>query len=605
MKQLQKLTCLLLALLLVFSLGVTAFAAEGDPDPDPARAATEKGSVTINGALNGNNFTLYKIFDLDSYVAADNHYVYTIANNSPLYDTVKNMTLKAGNPVEDKPVFALTSKDATTDYVQLTVFFSNSQDDGAEVKAIASKLMAAIDGLTDDQKAALSMRQVKKLGITGETKLPDANKADIVTEAATGEGNENKSNIKFSNLDLGYYLIDSTAGAMLGLTTTNPNATITAKNKLPNVVKDVKRNVDDTWSDNNTKIIGETVNYRVQVGVQDGAENYVIYDSMSEGLTYQKITKVYYGYNNNPDPAHVIYDAAAGTAITDPALADYFEYTESTAAAPITHGGKNCCFKMKFADSFLQTVLNGSGNGYTPTIYVEYDAVLNEKAVIGATGNPNDVYLTYGENEVDVSHDTVTTYTYEMELVKTKEDNTVLEGAEFEVYTQRTLTSTAATALDATETLSGKLSFIETKETIDGKEKTVYTVATQEQIDDANTTTVTTIKAGDVIIRGLGGNFATSTGSSGRKYYFKETKAPDGYTEIPTSTEFTIVDANQTAVFEAGKWKEGGLRIVNKSGTLLPSTGGIGTTIFYVVGSVLLVGAGVLLVTKRRMSSAK
>ncbi len=597
----KRILVLLLSLLMLLPLGLTAFA-----------AGTETGSITINNALNGNTFTLYKIFDLESYDNKGN-YAYTIRNDSPLYDTVKNMKLPHGDPAEDKNVFALSSASSDLDYVQLTVNFSNIQDDGVEIKSIASKLMEKIKTLSDADKAKLSMRQIKNLGITGQTdidkneaKLPAANAGDITATPAAGEGNENKSNITFSNLTLGYYLVDSTAGTMIGLTTTNPDATITAKNELPVVVKDVKRNVNNTWSDSNSKIIGETVNYRAQVGVKSGATNYVIYDSLSEGLTFYKITKVYYGYANNPADPYVVYDATKeGATITDPALTDYFVYTEATKAAPITHDGKNCCFTMKFTDEFLNQVLDGAqnGGGYVPTIFVEYDAKLNEKAVIAGSGNPNDIYLTYGDNDVDVSHDTVKTYTYEMELVKTKDDKTVITGAEFEVYTSRVLTTTAATALNQTETLSGKLTFV--KITNDPSGKTVYRVATKDEIDDTTIETTTIIEVGDVIIRGLGGNFVTATGSSGRSYYFKEIKAPDGYTLIPSSTEFKIVDANETAKVEAGKWISGGLQIVNKSGSLLPQTGGIGTTIFYIVGGMMLVGAAVLLITKRRMSALK
>lgn len=593
----KKLVSALLALIMVLSLSVNLFAAT-------------KGSVSINGALKGNTFTLYKIFDLESY-STDGKYAYMIRNDSPLYDTIQNMTLKTGTPAEEKSVFELTSKNAAYDYVHLTVNFQNIQNDSTEIKAIASQLMEAIDKLSDADKAKLSMRQVQYLGVTGqasqnETKLPAANAADITTTALTGEGNENKYNITFSNLELGYYLVDSSAGTMIGLTTTNPNATITAKNELPHVVKQVKRNVNNTWDKSNAKVIGETVNYRVKVGVKDGATNYIIYDSLSQGLTFDKITKVYYGYENNPAPAFIVYDATKTTAINDSTLADYFTYTEATDAAPIQHDGKNCCFKMEFEDGFLQTVLNGTNDtGYTRTIYVEYDATLNEKAVIAGIGNPNDIYLTYGENNIDVAHDTATTYTYEMELVKTKEDNTVLTGAEFNVYTTRTLIDSASTALDQTEKLSGQLYFVKKTETINGKEKTVYRVATQQEIDDAGIETTPTIEAGDVIIRGLGGNFQTDAGALGRRYYFEETKAPQGYTLLSSSVEFQIRDANKMASFENGKYKEGGLEVENRSGSILPSTGGMGTTIFYTVGSILLVGSAVLLIIKRRMKSER
>ncbi len=601
MKHTKRLLALFLALTLVLSFGITAFAAEGEGETTP--------SVTINNALKGNTFTLYKIFNLESYIAAEKKYVYTIANASPLYDTVKEMTLRVGSPAEDKLVFTLLSKDENYDYVQLTLNFQNIQDNGDEVKAIAAKLMDAIDKLTDEQKASLSMRQVKNLGVSGNTdvskneqKLPTANAGDITVTALTGDANKDMYNIQFSNLTLGYYLVDSSAGTMLGLTTTNPTATISAKNELPTVEKHVLRTSTTTWDKTDSKLIGDEVSYRVKIGVKPGATNYVIYDSMADGLTFGEIKKVYYS-NENPTNEYIIYDASEGTAITDPTLADYFTYTEATADAPLTHNSEDCCFTIHFTDAFLNTILSRSATeGYTHTVYVEYNAELNERAVIAGAGNPNTIYLTYGENDVDVAHDTVHTFTYEMELVKHKEDKAVIQGAEFEVYKTRTLVDAAAAAVEKTEELSGIITFLETKETMtDGKEKTVYTVATSDQMSASNATTV--IKAGDVIIRGLGGNF----NDVGRSYFFKEIKAPEGYTLVPSSSEVKIKTGNNMAVFDEtdGKYKEGGLGVENKSGTLLPSTGGIGTKIFYVVGSILLVGAAVLLITKKRMSVTK
>ena len=87
-------------------------------------------------------------------------------------------------------------------------------------------------------------------------------------------------------------------------------------------------------------------------------------------------------------------------------------------------------------------------------------------------------------------------------------------------------------------------------------------------------------------------------------YYLEETKVPEGYNKLQGCKEFTIEGANKEAIFEDdGSYSAGsGIHVVNMSGTVLPTTGGIGTTIFYIAGGVLVVAAVVLLITKRRMA---
>lgn len=116
-----------------------------------------------------------------------------------------------------------------------------------------------------------------------------------------------KYNITFTGLELGYYLVDTSAGTMLGLTTTDPNAVITAKNKLPSIQKEVKKHGNGEWGENNSKAIGETVTFRTTVTVEAGAKNYVVYDNMGDGLKFMRITNVYYASTRQQD-AQTVYE---------------------------------------------------------------------------------------------------------------------------------------------------------------------------------------------------------------------------------------------------------------------------------------------------------
>lgn len=143
--------------------------------------------------------------------------------------------------------------------------------------------------------------------------------------------------------------------------------------------------------------------------------------------------------------------------------------------------------------------------------------------------------------------------------------NKLLDGAEFELADGNT-----------------KLSFVKDA---NGN----YRVATTGEKD---ATTTITVKNGKVNIYGL----------AGKTYTLTETKAPDGYNKLVTPETVNLTDGSMaSATIESETYVDGGVVVKNNAGTVLPSTGGMGTTLFYVIGGGLMVAAVVLLVTKKRM----
>ena len=231
----------------------------------------------------------------------------------------------------------------------------------------------------------------------------------------------------------------------------------------------------------------------------------------------------------------------------------------TTGYTLVTNAEDKCTFEIRFADGTL--VAND-------VVKVTYSAILNEKAVIAGVGNPNETQLTYGNN-AHTEWDKTTTYTYKFDLVKTKADNTLLTGAEFKLYDAKTGGNEIALVKEADGT---------------------YRVATGAE-KNAEGFQSATIEAGSVTIKGL---------DSGT-YYLEEIKAPAGYNVLAERVEVKIDGANLDATMNGDSWSSGGVHVINQSGTELPSTGGMGTTIFYVLGGALMAGAFVLLVVRKRM----
>lgn len=365
-----------------------------------------------------------------------------------------------------------------------------------------------------------------------------AEENSIVAEATkTAEADKT---LEFSGLNLGYYLVDTSLGTLCSLDTTAKEVNIQEKNAVPTIEKQVKEG--EAWDDESSAQIGDTVEFKTTVHAKKGAKNYVVHDQMEDGLTL------------NPSSFKVTVNG-----------------TEVTAAGncTITTSGltDDCDFEIAFTQAYLDTITADTD------IVITYSAVLNEEAEIATDSNDNKTKLDFSDKvNTSTEWDTTKTYTYKFDLVKTDSNNKVLNGAEFELYDAKT----GGNKIDLVKESEG-----------------VYRIATAEDKVEGFTSAV--IEAGNVTIKGLDANTT---------YWLEETKAPAGYNKLSERVEVKIVESNLTATFEeeaTDTWKEGGVHVINQSGTELPSTGGIGTTIFYCVGATLALGAFVLLVTKKRM----
>ena len=357
--------------------------------------------------------------------------------------------------------------------------------------------------------------------------------------------------VSFNGLDLGYYLVDTTLGTLCSLDTTNPDVVMEEKNEAPTNVKTVQEDSTGAWGATNDADIGQVVNFKSTITAQPGAENYVFHDKMSEGLTYKGDAKVY-------TDETMMQELAAGNYMVNanPTDSDTFDIT--------------------FTQDYLNTITAAT------KLYVKYSATLNENAKVGLEGNLNASKLSYGEINKETGKPGSTTppsetktYTWDVDVFKytmNGETEKALAGATF------TLRKNA----DGSNPIA-----------LVSEGNNVYRVAkTNETV---TVTEITTDATGKFTIKGLDAD----------TYYLTETAAPAGYNKL--AAPVTIVIGENGVVNGTTEAPQGvdEVKVLNQSGTELPSTGGIGTTIFYIVGGVLVVGAVVLLVTKKRMNNVE
>ena len=482
----KKIISLFLALMLIASLSVTAFAAE------------ETGSITINGVSTSTTYEIYKLLDLESYDVTAGAYSYKA-----------NAAWAAFFVTDEAKAYMATDADGY-------VTWATAEDD--DTKAAFAKLALAY---------------AKENGI-----------APVKSSKNDGEFVITDNKGVFSGLELGYYLVDSTMGALCGLTTTNPNASINAKNGIPTIDKQVKEDSTKQWGAQDTADIGQTVEYRVTINVHAGAENYVLHDVMADGLTYQQVTGIEHVVPGND--THVV---------------DASKYSVKTGADV---SSDSCDFEVHFTKEFCDELETND------KIIVHYTAMLNRNAVIAGSGNINTAWLTFGEGHKS-NEDSVTTYTYGIDIVKTDSQNTLIDGAQFKIYDAATGGNEVAVVLM--------------------DDNVTYRRARADE-----TGVAIVVKDGKVRVVG----FDNGT------YYLEETEAPDGYNKLSARQKFIISDSNLDATFNGEIYSTGsGVHVVNKTGSMLPETGGMGTVLFITLGAIVVLGAGVLLVTKKRMSMIK
>lgn len=361
--------------------------------------------------------------------------------------------------------------------------------------------------------------------------------------------------VVFDGLKLGYYVVESTSGTACAITTTDPNVTIENKIATPTVDKIItsggKLSEDHKMNSVN---IGTEVGFKTTINVKPGAKNYVLHDSMDSHLQFTSVKKVYYMDENNRE----IY-------LTDQSD----NLTDSGFVVTQTGLSDNCTFELKFTDKFYSTNKDAINAKKIKQIYVEYSAIVKKDALINEAMK-NKTHLTYGDNNLKTDEKETKTYTYKIPVFKFTGSNKGLAGAKFILLNNQDDADSAAIKFNSVGN--------------------TYTYAANQESDNAATT----------LVSPDGGHF-TIEGLQAGTYYLKETEAPQGYNKISEPIKIVVGtndDGKQKITVKNETVTEVGVQ--NNSGSLLPSTGGMGTTLIYVVGSILVLASAIVLFSKKK-----
>ena len=456
----------------------------------------------------------------------------------------------------------------------------------------------------------------------------------------TAKGSDNSADYVIDNLEAGYYLVRDEAAIADGENATPRTlnmlrvvgaVTMETKEDLPTL--DKKINAPNPKDDGkaNAVNIGDSVTYELtsRVPNMQGYTKYffVVNDDLAEGLTF--------------DGADKVAITVGGNEIKNTAAKTYYTVQEGTAA-------EGHSFQIVF-NSFYENFKNNAND----VIKITYSATLNEKAKTDTTGNLNTANLTYSNNPNVASSgqpdspdepdgddpkgktppSQTKTYSANLKIFKYEkvkngetESKQKLTGAKFQLTSKDGSKKVILISGQAYEKDDAGTWYMLTDGTftdiapVEGAANAKYEKNSAGGYDKYKlvTNVVKTTEKENICTEAYvdADGYLTFNGLGQGTYLIEELVAPEGYNKLASPVEVTITDGNHS--FDDGPvWTVSDnamidnntatarLEIENKAGSTLPSTGGIGTKLFFIFGAVMAIGSGIYLVTKKRMAGVE
>lgn len=460
-------------------------------------------------------------------------------------DTNGKVTVTNVKPGETYKIFKILTLESFDETKRAYSYIRNGDSWDGFINSSAARNYIDInnDGYVtfkDDQKNEIGARNFGLLAM-------EYAKKNNIPSIKTAIASDKK--VVFENLPLGYYLVETSTGRACSIDTTHPEVEIRDKHASPSVSKLVANG--GTISNNkkrNSMNRGDNVFFETIINVKPHVTNYCLHDYMDSYLKYNSVLKdgIAY-YSNEKNESQKRKTLVKGT--------DYVATTKTN---------DDCNFHVTFTDAFYKKYQADIDSGKLTQIYIKYMATMKDDAPID-TPLVNTSYLTYGENSRTEESKTET-FTYSIPIFKYTGYNQALAGAKFIL------------SKDSNPTETNALKFVQSGSNFDYSSKN-------------GNVTLTSYSDGKININGIQAD----------TYYLKEIEAPKGYNLIKTPIKIVVTsDTDGKGVVKVDNDVVDQVNVLNNYGSLLPSTGGMGTTLIYAVGCILVLSSGVVLFLKRR-----
>lgn len=576
----KKAIAIIVCLVMLMSMSVTAFAADTTH------------TLTINNPTKEHQYEAYQIFSgvLEKVSGTDTQVLTNIEwgsaivgdgydNSAALLNDIQDAAMAANNDSPMKKLLGVKDRDA----------------------AYLAEVMA--DNITSDSETLDALAAIFAKYIKAGSNIGTQTYTENIVTGDDGKPAD-KSYYTISGLIPGYYLVKDHDGSLDEMYDSYTkfilrvikDETVSPKSSVPSVDKTINDTIDGTYEEYQDFDINDTAYYKWEGKLPSNLKDYEayyykFYDTLPTGIDCIQFEQVYLeGHDGNV--VHTFYDAKINTEMPNGINKEI--------------NGKNVNLEFEDLLKIYPNILP------THKIVVKYSARVTRDALI-ATPMTNSVYVEFsndpnaegtgtgdstGETPEDVAH----AFTFQINVDKYDADNKEikLEGAEFKLYYERV----------EHEVKVKYYAQVITEEMIAEGKVINGTVVDQDDLgvvygwttNESEASILDTDAKGAIAVRGLDEGI----------YYLKETKAPAGYNLMETPVKIEIIpvytpegdEVSVTVNYKVDDVAQDSntVGVRNSSGSTLPVTGGMGTVLFYTLGSVLVIGTAVLLVVRKRLS---